>query len=166
MLQVHTEDSIALLILDHEDRGNSFGSNEAAVLAKTLKNKSLRGLILTGIGTRFFCTGGNLSEQAATGAQKAFAAQGRVREALQALQKWPHPTVALVNGDCFGGGTELVSAFDLVLATPHALFGFWQRKLGLTYGWGGGARLLRRLTPQALATRALETRLMTASEAR
>lgn len=165
MLQVHIEDSVALMVLDHEERGNSFGSSEAAVLLKTLKNKSLKGLVMTGTGTRFFCTGGNLAEQAESGAKKAYAAQERVRKALDELSAWPRPTVALVNGDCFGGGTELLSAFDLVLAAPHALFGFWQRKLGLTYGWGGGARLLRRLTPQALSVRSLDTRLVTATEA-
>lgn len=149
MLEIQIENQIARLTLNHEDQGNSFGALDAEKLAKALKTKSLRGLILTGCGSRFFCTGGNLAEQSkAKNAKSSLDGQKKIRAALAALEKWPNPTLALVNGDCFGGGTELISSFDRVITVPHAMFGFWQRKLGLTYGWGGGARLLRRLGPK------------------
>src|SRR5690348_2880138 len=111
MLEIHIENRIARLVLNHESQGNSFGSNEGALLAKVLKDKTVSALILTGHGSRFFCTGGNLAEQAGTSRAAALSAQKKIRAALSALSEWPKPSVALVNGDCFGGGTELASCF-------------------------------------------------------
>ena len=50
-----------------------------------------------------------------------------------------------MDGPCFGGGVELISCFDYVITTAGSLFGLWQRRVGLTFGWGGEERLVRRL---------------------
>jgi enoyl-CoA hydratase/carnithine racemase len=57
------------------------------------------------------------------------------------------PTVACVSGDVYGGGIELLSCFDFVFSAPHVRFGLWQRRIGLSYGWGGGKRITQRLGP-------------------
>jgi enoyl-CoA hydratase len=166
MLELQIKNHVAYLALNHPGRGNSFGIEEADALSQALKTKGLMGLVLTGSGHRFFCTGGNLSQQAkARSAKVALSQQLHIRKALAALDQVPFPTVALVNGDCFGGGTELLSCFDHVVTAPHCLFGFWQRRLGLSYGWGGGQRLLRRVKDQALRQRTLTTQLFSAFEA-
>ena len=43
--------------------------------------------------------------------------------AMQMLNEFPKPTIALVHGACFGGGCGLVCCVDLALATPDAIFG-------------------------------------------
>ncbi|MEQ1876766.1 MAG: enoyl-CoA hydratase/isomerase family protein [Bdellovibrionia bacterium] len=165
MLEIHIEKGIARLTLDHEAHGNSFGATEAVALSKVLKDKAVSALVLSGRGTRFFCTGGNLSEQATGTRAATLATQKKVRAALVALGTWPKPTLALVGGDAFGGGTELLSSFDFVLSAPHVLIGFWQRKLGLTFGWGGGARLSSKLG-RHLKPHALKAGVFTAYQAR
>jgi enoyl-CoA hydratase/carnithine racemase len=45
------------------------------------------------------------------------------------------------------------------------MFGLWQRKIGLSYGWGGGARLEKRLGAQTLRRLALSTSAISAREA-
>ncbi len=53
-------------------------------------------------------------------------------EAVQRLNLLPIPTVALVQGGCFGGGTGIISACDIVIAADNALFSITEVRWGLT----------------------------------
>src|SRR6201989_2828587 len=53
-------------------------------------------------------------------------------EAVQRLNTLPIPTVALVQGGCFGGGTGVISACDVVIAGDNALFSISEGRWGLT----------------------------------
>lgn len=53
-------------------------------------------------------------------------------EAVQRLNRLPVPTVALVQGGCFGGGTGVVSACDIVIAADNAIFSITEVRWGLT----------------------------------
>ena len=51
-------------------------------------------------------------------------------EAVQRLNRLPIPTVALVQGGCFGGGTGIISACDVVIAADNALFSITEVRWG------------------------------------
>jgi methylglutaconyl-CoA hydratase len=53
-------------------------------------------------------------------------------EAVQRLNLAPVPTVALVQGACFGGGTGIVAACDVVIAADNAIFSIAEVRWGLT----------------------------------
>src|SRR4051794_21331058 len=53
-------------------------------------------------------------------------------EAVQRLNTLPIPTVALVQAGCFGGGTGVISACDVVVAADNALFSITEVRWGLT----------------------------------
>jgi methylglutaconyl-CoA hydratase len=53
-------------------------------------------------------------------------------EAVQRLNRLPVPTVALVHGACFGGGTGVISACDVVIAAENSLFSITEVQWGLT----------------------------------
>src|SRR6201986_4760949 len=53
-------------------------------------------------------------------------------EAVQRLNTLPVPTVALVQGGCFGGCTGIISACDVVIAADNALFSITEVRWGLT----------------------------------
>src|SRR5581483_4001422 len=53
-------------------------------------------------------------------------------EAVQRLNLAPVPTIALVQGACFGGGTGLVAACDVVIAAENATFSIAEVRWGLT----------------------------------
>jgi methylglutaconyl-CoA hydratase len=53
-------------------------------------------------------------------------------EAVQRLNRSPIPTVALVQGGCFGGGTGVISACDVVIAAQNAIFSITEVRWGLT----------------------------------
>jgi len=52
-------------------------------------------------------------------------------EAVQRLNFLPVPTVALVQGACFGGGTGIVSACDIVIAADNATFSIAEVRVGV-----------------------------------
>ncbi len=52
-------------------------------------------------------------------------------EAVQRLNMAPVPTVALVHGGCFGGGTGMVAACDIVLAAENSVFSIAEVRWGL-----------------------------------
>jgi methylglutaconyl-CoA hydratase len=53
-------------------------------------------------------------------------------DAVQRLNRAPVPTVALVQGGCFGGGTGIVAACDMVVAADNAIFSIAEVRWGLT----------------------------------
>src|ERR1700722_3520319 len=52
-------------------------------------------------------------------------------EAVQRLNTLAIPTVALVQGGCFGGGTGIIAACDVVIAPDNALFSITEVRWGL-----------------------------------
>lgn len=166
MLKVSIDRKVMILELDHPERGNCFGTKEAKALSKALKTKNISGIIMSASGSRFFCTGGDLKEQASfkTPAQ-GLKAQENVASALSALSQIDVPTVAIVSGDTFGGGTELLSVFDFIIASPHCIFGLWQRKMGLSFGWSGGERLAQRLSSKKISQLLLGAKTFSSFEA-
>ena len=52
-------------------------------------------------------------------------------DAVQRLNTVPVPTVALVQGGCFGGGTGIIAACDVVLAADNAMFSIAEVRWGL-----------------------------------
>ena len=143
---------IAYLTLDNPESANSFGVAESKDLQKFLKNyrepskkksnaKSIHGLVFQASPGRTFSSGGNLRFYSRLKTrQEGLAANQQIRRALGELAAFHAPTVALVDGDCWGGGMELLSCFDFRVATPRCQFGFWQRRNGLSFGWGGFER--------------------------
>lgn len=64
-------------------------------------------------------------------------------EALDAIEAFPWPTVAALNGHCLGGALEMAVTCDLRIAAPTAKLGMPPAKLGLIYGHTGLIRFIR-----------------------
>jgi enoyl-CoA hydratase/carnithine racemase len=149
----------ATLILEFRDTSsrNSFSIRAAEELREFVESKkgAYEAIVFYAPG-RVFCSGGNLADYAAmTAANPGRDVNRRISKILDDFSRLAVPTIAVVNGDCLGGGLELLSAFDTVLTSPHALFGFWQRRIALTFGWGGGRRLEKRIGAKKLTQLAL-----------
>lgn len=63
--------------------------------------------------------------------------------ALDAIEAFPWPTVAAINGHCLGGALELAVTCDLRVAAPGSKLGMPPAKLGLIYGHTGLIRFVR-----------------------
>jgi 3-hydroxyacyl-CoA dehydrogenase / enoyl-CoA hydratase / 3-hydroxybutyryl-CoA epimerase len=64
---------------------------------------------------------------------------------FQRIHELEVPTIAAVDGTCLGGGTELILACDVRIASdrPETKIGLPEIKLGILPGFGGTTRLPR-----------------------
>jgi enoyl-CoA hydratase/carnithine racemase len=107
----------------------------------------LRALVLTGAGTRAFCTGGDLSGGDRGGAERPPVAatpmgHGRqMREGMQAvvlaLRRLDKPSVAMIRGYAVAGGLALAMGCDFRFAGATAKLGDTSNKAGLLPDEGG-----------------------------
>lgn len=118
-----------------------------AMLATLEDARDVRVVIVTAAGERAFCVGADIGEwERVAGGNpiamwRAWDRPGhRIFDRLARLQQ---PTIAAVNGFCFGGGLELALACDLRLAASHATFALPEAKIGTQPGWTGTQRLPR-----------------------
>jgi len=106
-----------------------------------------RVLIVTGEGA--FCAGADLSDFATMRAEEGAIAHFRetMRTALDALRALPIPTIALVDGPCYGAGVALAMACDLRIAGPRASFAITPAKIGISYPQEDVHRLVELVGP-------------------
>jgi len=107
------------------------------------QDESLRVFVLTGSdASNAFISGGDLREfhqiKRSDEAREMSLRMIRLLDRIRALPCW---TLAAVNGAAYGGGWEIMLAFDLRIASEEAIFGFTQGKFYLPPGWGGLASL-------------------------
>ena len=89
-----------------------------------------------------FVSGGNLKELAALSAHEGEIFTTLMRQFCKGLSALPVPSVALLEGPAYGGGTELALAADFrAVLSPSAALHFWQTRWGVPGGWNGMARL-------------------------
>ena len=106
--------------------------------------------VLRGHGP-YFALGGDLKAfSSLMSAEDGLAMARRMDQILCRIEALPAPAFVLVNGAAFGGGVELLGAFDHIIAVTEATFGFTQGRFGLPPGWGGRTRLGRRVGMERL----------------
>ena len=132
------ERGVATVTLNRPEVNNAYdGALIQGVLAAMddLGNKpQLRVVVLKGNG-KHFQAGADLKWINGVRPQSVAeneAASRATFEAVQRLNTLPIPTVALVQGGCFGGGTGVIAACDVVIAADNALFSITEVRWGLT----------------------------------
>jgi len=84
---------------------------------------------------------------------------------MQAVAQCTHPTVALIQGACIGGGLEIAAMCDLRICGESSRFGVPINRLGLTMGYGELQGLLSLAGRAATLEILLEGRVFDAQEA-
>ena len=112
-------------------------------LARVSVGHSVRAVVITGAGTKAFCSGADLKERATMSEDDVRGFLLRLRSTLRAVEKSDCVFIAYINGVAFGGGTELALACDLRVIDPSAEMGLTEVKLGIIPGGGGTQRLPR-----------------------
>lgn len=84
---------------------------------------------------------------------------------LTRLQSLPLLTVAAITGQALGGGAEIITALDIRVMTRSAKLGFVQIRVGVSPGWGGGARLVHNLGYNKALDLMMSGRVLSAEEA-
>ncbi len=155
---------IAVVTVDNPARMNAMTRAMLADLAglwDELAADSTRCVVLTGAGSRAFCAGADISGDLSAEDDTA----DTINRALLKTEVFPKPVVAAVNGDCAGGGLELLLAADIRAAAPHARFGLPEVRWSI-YPFGGATvKLVRQIGHVHAMDLLLTGRLATAARA-
>jgi enoyl-CoA hydratase len=163
-------DGIARIIINRPDKLNALNAIVIAELADAVTrletDSAIRGVIVTGTGSKAFVAGADISElteQGVTGGQRRALVGQQV---FRRLERCGKPVIAAINGFALGGGCELAMACHLRVASENAKLGQPEVKLGIAPGYGGTVRLPR-LVGKARALELLLTgEMIDAEEAR
>jgi len=104
---------------------------------------SIRCVLITGAGDRAFCAGADLKERKTMPEGRVPEFVKNIRGLMDDVARLPQPTIAVVGGFAFGGGTELMLACDLRVASTRAQLGLTETTLAIIPGAGGTQRLPR-----------------------
>jgi enoyl-CoA hydratase/carnithine racemase len=130
--------------LDRPDKLNALTPEMHAALAAAFDrfaaDEALRVCVVRASGGRAFCAGSDLAAFRADGSDP-YPATGYA--GLAQRHDLAKPVIAAVDGLCLGGGFELALACDMIVATPRAVFGLPEPKVGLIAIGGGIHRLVR-----------------------
>jgi len=69
-----------------------------------------------------------------------------LRKIVRAIQVFPHPVVAMIEGSVWGGASELVMACDILIASEDSTFAITPAKLGVAYNLVGILNFMRNVS--------------------
>ncbi|MFL6209625.1 MAG: enoyl-CoA hydratase/isomerase family protein [Pyrinomonadaceae bacterium] len=143
-LLVEQRERVAIITINRPDKRNALNiktrEEGAAALDELRADDGVRVVIITGAGDKAFIAGADIGEFAGrTAVTQRDVMTGR--SLFTAIDTFPKPIIAMINGYCLGGGCELAMACDLRIASERASFGQPEINLGIIPGGGGTQRL-------------------------
>ena len=138
---VSNDDNISTVTLNQPDKLNALNRSAWQELADVFTELNglglVRCIIVRGAGGKAFSAGADISEFADERCNVAQATTyGSIVEgAINTIIEGPHPTIALVEGACVGGGLEIACACDIRICGESSRFGIPVSRLGLTMAY-------------------------------
>ncbi len=140
-------DGIARITVNRPDKLNALNTTVISELGDAItrveSDAAVRGVILTGAGSKAFVAGADITELAEQSPIEGKARSLLGQQVFRRLEGCGKPVIAAVNGYALGGGCELAMACHIRIASEQARFGQPEVKLGIGPGYGGTARLPR-----------------------
>lgn len=151
-LRAERDGAVLLLTIDRDHRRNALDAATSAALDRAVddaeRDPGVAVIVLTGAGTRAFCSGMDMKEAAEIGVGNGLV-PGRGFGGITERRR-VKPLIAAVNGAAVAGGFEIALACDLVVAADHAVFGLAEVRRGL-FAFAGGIQRLARAVPRQTA---------------
>src|SRR3954468_6818054 len=140
-IKVEKEDGITWVIFNRPDKRNAMSPQLHLDMDDVLDDLAIDSeteiLVITGAGESF--SAGQDIRLYFRGTESDPAMRAKARRASndwrwQKLSTFPKPTIAMVNGFCFGGGFTQVCACDFAIASDDAIFGLSEVNWGILPG--------------------------------
>ncbi len=159
---------VATVTINRPDKLNALNGavrrQFVAALDQLRTTDQVRTVIVTGAGEKAFIAGADIGEFEGRTAIDQFRVM-KTFQVFDAVDAFPKPVIAAINGFCLGGGCELAMACDIRIASEKARLGQPEVNLGILPG-GGGTQRLPRLVGMGNALKLLYTGdMIPASEA-
>ena len=139
------KDKICTITVNRPDKLNALNRdvfndlNDA--IDEVYANPDIASAIITGMGSKAFVAGADITEFNTLNTEDAMAMSKRGQDIFFKIENSPKPIIAAVNGFALGGGCELAMACHFRLCSDNAKFGQPEVNLGLIPGYGGTQRL-------------------------
>jgi enoyl-CoA hydratase/carnithine racemase len=168
---VERDGFVATVTLSSPGRMNALDKTMWAQLGGAMRglaaDDSLRCVVLRGAGDKAFAAGADIAEfkneRADSKQAKAYSQDGIGW--MHLVAECRHPTVALIQGACVGGGLLVASQCDLRICNESARFGVPVKNLGLTESYDELQAMMGVIGPAASLEILLEGRIWGAREA-
>lgn len=151
-VRVEREGRVATVRLEGPEKHNVLDRAGWGALADAvagLEDADLGCVVVRGTGGRAFSAGSDIGafEDQRSRPEDVRAYSAAIGGAMRALQACPHPTLALVEGLCVGGGLEIAVSCDVRVCGASSRFGAPITRLGLTMSHEELTPLVRLLGP-------------------
>ena len=131
---------IAEVILNRPERNNAYNGTMIDELIESFtslhNNHDVRVVLIRGNGKHF--QGGAdlewLKEIGKLNKEENIEVSRKTASAIKGLTEFPKPTIAMIHGGCFGGGTGIAAAADIVVASEDAIFSIAEARWGVMAG--------------------------------
>jgi len=154
-----SQDAIGTIVLNHAAKRNALCKaliEEVTAALQCFREQRLRAVVLRApAGSKVWCAGHDISELPNSG-RDPLGWSDSMRVLVRALQEFPAPVIALIEGSVWGGGCEVAMACDILVATPDVTFAITPAKLGLPYNLSGVLTLMNTI-PLSVAKEMLFT---------
>jgi enoyl-CoA hydratase len=144
-IKLDVSESVATLTIDRPTVRNALNRETVdeclAALNELSKHDDAGVLIITGSGESSFVSGSDINDIRTRTREDGLAAIAS--SICSAVERFPRPTIAAINGYALGGGCELALACDIRIASETAKFGQPELGLGIIPAAGGTQRLPR-----------------------
>src|SRR3954468_400225 len=162
-------DGICRITVNRPDKLNALDAIVIAELADAVTrietDSAVRGVLVTGAGSKAFVAGADIGELAAQSPMEGKARATAGQRVFRRLERCGKPVVAAINGFALGGGCELAMACHIRIAGDQAKFGQPEVKLGIAPGYGATVRLPRLVGKGRAIELLLTGRMIDAEEA-
>jgi methylglutaconyl-CoA hydratase len=131
---------VAEVTLNRPKKNNAYNGEMIAELIKSFNslynNSDVKVVLIKGNGKHF--QGGAdlewLKEIGKLNKEENIEVSRRTASAIKGLTEFPKPTIAMIHGGCFGGGTGIAAAADIVVASEDAIFSIAEARWGVMAG--------------------------------
>jgi enoyl-CoA hydratase len=162
-------EGILTVTINRADKLNALNSSVIAELDAVFddinSSDEVRGVIVTGTGSKAFVAGADISEFAGFTAAQAKEMSEKGHRIFNKIESTSKPVIAAINGFALGGGCELAMACHIRIASENARFGQPEINLGIIPGYGGTQRLPRYIGKGKALELLLTGDMITAQEA-
>jgi enoyl-CoA hydratase len=146
-VRVEWDAEIAVVTVDRQDKLNALNAEVVGEIGEVFESlqhdEKVRGVILTGAGTKAFVAGADIGELATMNSVSGVRVSRDGQQVFRLIERFPKPVLAAVGGYALGGGCELAIACHMRIASEKARFGLPEVGLGIIPGYGGTIRLAR-----------------------
>jgi len=164
--------AVAHLVLDRPEKRNALSLEMwqaiPPLVAQAEGDPAVKAIVVRGVDRTAFAAGadiGQFHERFRT-RDSALTYMNAVSGAAGALANCLKPAVALIHGDCVGGGVELAIACDLRFCSSGSRFGITPARLGICYGMASTRRVSQAIGPSKTRDLMFSGRLIDAETAR